>query len=131
MTPSTTSTPSSRRAVDLTLAGSDHSTELAALADRVGWRFSDGGSLARAMAHRSWCAETVGTSSNERLEFLGDAVLGLIVTDHLYRTYPDMPEGELAKVRASVVNSAALAEVSERGKELFGRVHDEVRVAEL
>ncbi len=53
-----------------------------------------------------------GTGSNERLEFLGDAVLGLVVTDHLYRTYPDMPEGELAKVRASVVNSAALAEVA-------------------
>jgi ribonuclease-3 len=50
--------------------------------------------------------------SNERLEFLGDAVLGLIVTDYLYRTYPDMPEGELAKVRASVVNSAALAELA-------------------
>jgi ribonuclease III len=64
------------------------------------------------MAHRSWCAETPGTSSNERLEFLGDAVLGLVVTDHLYRTYPDLPEGELAKVRASVVNSAALAEVA-------------------
>ena len=64
------------------------------------------------MAHRSWCAETPGTSSNERLEFLGDAVLGLVVTDHLFRTYPDLPEGELAKVRASVVNSAALAEVA-------------------
>jgi ribonuclease-3 len=50
--------------------------------------------------------------SNERLEFLGDAVLGLIVTDFLFRTYPDLPEGELAKVRASVVNSAALAEVA-------------------
>jgi ribonuclease-3 len=50
--------------------------------------------------------------SNERLEFLGDAVLGLIVTDYLYRTYPEMPEGELAKVRASVVNSAALAELA-------------------
>jgi len=64
------------------------------------------------MAHRSWCAETTGVASNERLEFLGDAVLGLVVTDHLYRTYPDLPEGELAKVRASVVNSAALAEVA-------------------
>ena len=106
------STPNSKRAADLTLAGPDHGTELAALADRVGWDFSDGSSLARALAHRSWCAETVGTASNERLEFLGDAVLGLVVTDHLYRTYPDMPEGELAKVRASVVNSAALAEVA-------------------
>src|SRR5438552_2932018 len=64
------------------------------------------------MAHRSWCAETPGTVSNERLEFLGDAVLGLVVTDHLFRTY-ELPEGELAKVRASVVNSAALAEVAE------------------
>jgi ribonuclease-3 len=64
------------------------------------------------MAHRSWCAETPGTSSNERLEFLGDSVLGLVVTDHLFCTYPDLPEGELAKVRASVVNAGALAEVA-------------------
>ena len=68
--------------------------------------------LQRALAHRSWCAETAGTDSNERLEFLGDAVLGLVVTDHLFRTYPDLPEGELAKVRASLVNSEALAEVA-------------------
>jgi ribonuclease-3 len=64
------------------------------------------------VAHRSWCAENPGSSSNERLEFLGDAVLGLVVTDFLFRSYPDLPEGELAKVRASVVNSAALAEVA-------------------
>ncbi len=69
--------------------------------------------LACALAHRSWCAETPGTTSNERLEFLGDAVLGLVVTDHLYRTYPDLPEGELAKVRASLVNAGALAELAE------------------
>jgi ribonuclease-3 len=50
--------------------------------------------------------------SNERLEFLGDAVLGLVVTDHIYRTYPDLPEGELAKLRAAVVSAAALAEVA-------------------
>jgi ribonuclease-3 len=68
--------------------------------------------LATALAHRSWCAENPGHASNERLEFLGDAVLGIIVTDHLYRTYPDLPEGELAKVRASVVSAAALAEVA-------------------
>ncbi len=65
------------------------------------------------MAHRSWCAETPGNVSNERLEFLGDAVLGLVVTDHLYRTYPDLLEGEMAKVRASVVSAATLAEVAE------------------
>ncbi len=64
------------------------------------------------MAHRSWCAENQGTASNERSEFLGDAVLGLVVTDHIFRTYPRLPEGELAKVRASVVNSEVLAEVA-------------------
>jgi ribonuclease-3 len=73
---------------------------------------SDPDLLVRSLAHRSWCAENPGSGSNERLEFLGDAVLGLIVTDYLYRTYPDMPEGELAKVRAAVVNSAALAELA-------------------
>lgn len=57
-------------------------------------------------------AETPGERSNERLEFLGDAVLGLVVTDHIFRTYPDLPEGELAKVRASVVSSEALAGVA-------------------
>jgi ribonuclease-3 len=65
------------------------------------------------MAHRSWCAENPGNESNERLEFLGDAVLGLIVTAHIYRLYPLLPEGQLAQVRASVVNSAALAETAE------------------
>jgi len=65
------------------------------------------------MAHRSWCAETVGVESNERLEFLGDAVLGLVVTDHVFRTYPALPEGQLAQVRAAVVNAGALAEVAE------------------
>ncbi len=83
-----------------------------ALAARLGRRFGDEALLLRALAHRSWCAETEGARSNERLEFLGDAVLGLVVTDHLFRTYPDLPEGELAKVRASLVNSEALAEVA-------------------
>lgn len=64
------------------------------------------------MSHRSWCAENPGTCSNERLEFLGDAVLGLVVTDHIYRAYPQLPEGELAKVRAAVVNAGVLAEVA-------------------
>ena len=65
------------------------------------------------MAHRSWCAENPGTDSNERLEFRGDAVLGLVVTAHVFRTYPHLPEGHLAQVRASVVNSATLAEAAE------------------
>ncbi|MDE3205124.1 MAG: ribonuclease III [Acidobacteriota bacterium] len=68
--------------------------------------------LLQALRHRSWCAENPGWESNERLEFLGDSVLGLIVTTHLFRTYSDIPEGELTKVRASVVNSATLSEVA-------------------
>ncbi len=65
----------------------------------------------RALAHRSWCAET-GEESNERLEFLGDSVLGLAVTNHIYSTYPSLSEGDLAKMRAGVVNSLVLAEVA-------------------
>jgi ribonuclease III len=65
------------------------------------------------MAHRSWCSEQIEpVASNERLEFLGDAVLGLVVTDHIFGRYPDLPEGELAKVRATVVSAAALAEIA-------------------
>ena len=84
-----------------------------ALAARLGWAVVDSRLLTEALSHRSWCAENGGAASNERLEFLGDSVLGLVVTNHLFRRYPDLPEGELAKVRASVVNSAALAEVAE------------------
>ncbi|HEV7886337.1 MAG TPA: ribonuclease III [Acidimicrobiales bacterium] len=82
------------------------------MTERLGRRFEDPDLLPRALAHRSWCAETSGEASNERLEFLGDAVLQLVVTAHIFNTYPDLPEGELAKVRASVVSSAALAEVA-------------------
>ncbi len=68
--------------------------------------------LTLALTHRSYAYENGGLPTNERLEFLGDAVLGLAVTDHLYRTHPDSPEGELAKIRASVVNMHALAGVA-------------------
>jgi ribonuclease-3 len=87
-------------------------TGLAALNERLGRPFADESDLAGALAHRSWCAEHPGHSSNERLEFLGDAVLGLIVTDFIYAEFPDLPEGELAKVRAAVVSAAALCEVA-------------------
>lgn len=98
------------------------------LARRIGWEVVDQSLLVQALSHRSWCAEHPGWDSNERLEFLGDSVLGLIVADHLYRTYPAIPEGELTKVRASVVNSAALAEVAAAldvgGSLLLGRGED-------
>lgn len=68
--------------------------------------------LTLALTHRSYAYENGGLPPNERLEFLGDAVLGLVVTDHLYRQHPDLPEGQLAKLRASVVNMHALAGVA-------------------
>lgn len=68
--------------------------------------------LTLALTHRSYAYENGGLLPNERLEFLGDAVLGLVVTDHLYRVHPDLPEGQLAKLRASVVNMHALASVA-------------------
>lgn len=64
-----------------------------------------------ALTHRSFCAENPANQPNERLEFLGDSVLGLVVTDHIYKTYDELPEGQLAKLRASVVNTATLAEL--------------------
>ncbi len=68
--------------------------------------------LERALTHRSFAYENGGLPTNERLEFLGDAVLGLVVTDALYRQHPDLPEGQLAKLRAAVVNMRALADVA-------------------
>lgn len=70
------------------------------------------GLLERALTHRSYAYENGGLPTNERLEFLGDAVLGLIVTDTLYREHPDLPEGQLAKLRAAVVQMRALAGVA-------------------
>jgi ribonuclease III len=67
--------------------------------------------LERALTHRSFAYENGGLPTNERLEFLGDSVLGVIVTETLYRAHPDLSEGRLAKLRAAVVNARALADV--------------------
>lgn len=83
-----------------------------ALEAAIGYRFRDHHLLEHALAHRSYCAEHAGVESNERMEFLGDAVLGLAVTRYVYDRYPNRPEGELAKLRASVVNSVTLAELA-------------------
>jgi len=72
----------------------------------------DAGLFELALTHRSYAYENGGIPTNERLEFLGDAVLGVVVTEHLYRTYPDHSEGRLAKLRAAVVNAHSLAGVS-------------------
>ncbi len=68
--------------------------------------------LELALTHRSYAYENGGIPTNERLEFLGDSVLGLVVTETLYRNYPDTAEGQLAKMRAAVVNARALADVA-------------------
>ena len=72
----------------------------------------DPGLLSLALTHRSWAYEHGGTPHNERLEFLGDSILGQAITIELYRRFPDATEGELAKRRAGVVSSVALAEVA-------------------
>ncbi len=69
--------------------------------------------LTLALTHRSYAYENGGLPTNERLEFLGDSVLSIVVTERLYRDHPDLPEGQLAKLRASVVNMHALAGVAE------------------
>jgi len=66
----------------------------------------------RALTHRSFAYENGDVPHNERLEFLGDSVLGVVITETLYRAHPDFPEGKLAKLRASVVNMRALADVA-------------------
>lgn len=86
---------------------------LSDLADRLGHEYSDQALLSHALAHRSYVAENAGVESNERLEFLGDSVLGLVVTGYIFENYPKLPEGKLAKLRASVVNTESLALIAE------------------
>ena len=81
-----------------------------ALLERLGIGL-DAELIERALTHRSYAYEHGGLPTNERLEFLGDSVLGLVVTDSLYRTFPDLPEGQLAKLRAAVVNARTLAAI--------------------
>jgi ribonuclease-3 len=97
----------------------------------LGVRFGSEELYVWALTHRSYAYENGGLPTNERLEFLGDAVLGLVVTDIIYRAFPDLPEGQLAKLRAATVNMNVLAEVARelgvgqavrlgRGEELSG-----------
>jgi len=85
---------------------------LEALDRALGVTFGDGSLREAALTHRSFAFERGLGVTNERLEFLGDSVLGLVVTDMAYRALPDMSEGELAKLRAAIVNMQALAEVA-------------------
>ena len=94
------------------------------LAGRIGHRFGDEELLRTALRHRSWIAENDGHESNERLEFLGDAVLGWVVADLVYRRYDDLAEGKLTDLRKSVVNAIALGGMADRlgvGEREMGR----------
>jgi ribonuclease-3 len=83
-----------------------------ALERALGVRFKSPALRVASLTHRSFAFEQGTAETNERLEFLGDAVLGLVVTDLAYRRFPDLPEGELAKLRAAIVNMATLADVA-------------------
>ena len=89
----------------------DDTAALAALARRLGVDIPLD-LLAHAVTHRSFAYENGGLPTNERLEFLGDAVLGLIITDSLFAAHPDLSEGHLAKLRAATVNARALANIA-------------------
>ncbi len=83
------------------------------LEEKLGYTFRDPSLLENALTHSSRANESRGTlSSNERLEFLGDSILGMVVADHLYRNHPDLPEGELTRARAALVCEESLVEVA-------------------
>ena len=82
---------------------------LSGLEERLGYSFADPALLRQAVSHRSWAAEHPGEDDNERLEFLGDAIVGVVVADMAYRRHPDLLEGPLTALRISVVNASALA----------------------
>lgn len=102
--------PRLRQPLDQGLTGI--SDDYAALRTALGDPILDPELLERALTHRSFAYENGGLPTNERLEFLGDSVLGVVVTETLYLMHPDLSEGRLAKLRAAVVNARALAGVA-------------------
>ncbi len=84
------------------------------LEERLGYQFKNRSLLENALTHSSYANEhrDGGMTSNERLEFLGDSVLGMVVADHLFREHPNMPEGELTRTRAAMVCEGSLFEVA-------------------
>ena len=86
------------------------------LEDILGYRFKDPGILFQALTHRSFVNEREGENlrNNESLEFLGDAVLGFLISSRIFRQYPDLTEGELSKIKAYLVSAANLVKLAER-----------------
>lgn len=97
-------------------------SDLDDLEEILGYGFDDRSLLERALTHRSWAHEQVGAGNeanarrlhNEALEFVGDSVLGLVVADYLFQTYPDVTEGELSRMKHRLVSASTLAAASER-----------------
>ena len=84
------------------------------LEEKLGYTFQDPSLLENALTHSSRANESRGAqSSNERLEFLGDSILGMVVADHLYRNHPDLPEGDLTRTRAALVCEESLVQVAQ------------------
>ena len=84
------------------------------LEKKLGYTFQDRSLLENALTHSSCANESKGRlQSNERLEFLGDSILGMVVADHLYRNHPDLPEGDLTRTRAALVCEESLVVVAE------------------
>lgn len=96
------------------MAAGDKRIRLDRLQQRLGIRFTQRSLLLLALTHRSYAAEAGEAGSNERLEFLGDAVLGLIIAEELYRRFPAWTEGELTRARAAVVEEPSLHEMARR-----------------
>lgn len=86
------------------------------LEEKLGYTFRDRSLLENALTHSSYANENkaLGLQSNERLEFLGDSVLGMVTADYLFRTHPDLPEGDLTRTRAALVCEGSLVEVAHR-----------------
>lgn len=84
------------------------------LEEKLGYAFANRALLENALTHSSFANEnrSLGLQSNERLEFLGDSVLGMVTADYLYRTHPDLPEGDLTRTRAALVCEDSLVEVA-------------------
>ncbi len=84
------------------------------LEEVLGYTFQDKGLLEKALTHSSYANENraAGAESNERLEFLGDSVLGMVTAEHLFRTHPHLPEGELTRTRAALVCEGSLYQVA-------------------
>ena len=94
----------------------DFDKQLTEFEEQLGYRFEDRGYLQTALIHKSYANEQLRdpAACNERQEFLGDAVLDLVMADYLFRTYPQLPEGELSRIRSELVSAKALAKLARR-----------------